>query len=389
MWLLPYFHISICSKTMHISTPSCFSASPALSRCLYRWVSAFLLFIMAIGIAACSNDEAFVTTWEVAEANESITIPTVSETYYDVTIDWGDGTVEDFSAMDPNPTHVYNEAGTYEVVITGRFPRLYLHEDPENASKLKTIEQWGAIEWESMEGAFERAENMISNAPDRPNLSRVTDMSRMFYEAKSFDGDIGDWDVSNVTTMKLMFRSAESFNQDIGDWDVSSVTTMRGMFKGAEAFNQPIGDWDVSNVTTMQSMFQGETSFNQDIGDWDVSSVTNMSGMFGDSGPFVSRPSLFNQDIGDWDVSNVTDMVLMFHEAKDFNQDIGDWDVSNLNVDGMRGMFWGALSFNQDLSEWSIPSSGSYYRRRMFLDAMALDPANLPPNTELRFSGDL
>jgi surface protein len=52
----------------------------------------------------------------------------------------------------------------------------------------------------------------------------------MFYNAKAFDQDISNWDVSNVTDISYMFHDAESFDQDISKWDVSKVTDMSYMF---------------------------------------------------------------------------------------------------------------------------------------------------------------
>jgi surface protein len=61
------------------------------------------------------------------------------------------------------------------------------------------------------------------------DISRVTDMSRMFSDANSFHGDISKWGVSSVTDMNCMFFQAAAFGCDLARWDVSSVTNMHGM----------------------------------------------------------------------------------------------------------------------------------------------------------------
>ncbi|MCJ8315192.1 MAG: DUF285 domain-containing protein, partial [Saccharospirillaceae bacterium] len=112
-----------------------------------------------------------------------------------------------------------------------------------------------------------------------------------FYNARMFNQELNDWNVSSVTNMRAMFRFPSPFNQDIGAWDVSSVTIMSDMFNHSQVFNQDIGVWDVSSVTEMNSMFDGARVFDQDLSQWDVSSVTDMSKMFA----FV-RLSIANYD---------------------------------------------------------------------------------------------
>jgi len=223
-----------------------------------------------------------------------LTIPTNGEGVrpYDFTIDWGDGTTERVTGEDPDPSHSYAAPGTYEVQISGAFPRIHLGEDSESAVKLVDIKQWGSIVWESMQGAFVNAARLEQTSyTDQPDLSSVTSMYAMFQGARYFNGDVRDWDVSNVTDMSYVFAGGSSplyasaswsthFNGDVSGWDVSSVTDMTALFRYASWFDQPIGGWDVSKVTSMSVMLARASSFNQPIGDWDVSSVTDMSGLF-------------------------------------------------------------------------------------------------------------
>ena len=93
-----------------------------------------------------------------------------------------------------------------------------------------------------------------SDGPHDPigewDVSRVTDMSHMFYGATSFNADISKWDVSvsRATDMGRMFSDAKSFNGELSKWDVSGVEDTSYMFLGAEAFDSDLLKWDVSRV---------------------------------------------------------------------------------------------------------------------------------------------
>jgi surface protein len=307
------------------------------------------------------DETSFVTTWETTTANETVIIPTRADEYtYDYTIDWGDGTID--SGITGDGTHTYATPDTYTVSISGAFPAIYLgagefNPTPEQANsreQIRSIEQWGNIQWRTMELAFlgTNENTLMINATDAPDLSQGTSFKFMFPFIGNLNGNFDHWDVSNINTMESMFTGTP-FNQNISAWDVSNVTNMENIFSSS-SFNQDISSWNVANVTNMRAMFF-DTPFNQDIGNWDISNVTDISFLF------ANTP--FNQDISGWDVSNVTDMGFLFRSSI-FNQDISSWDVSN--VTNMGSMFNGSL-FNQDISSWDVGNVTSMLR--MFQDS--------------------
>ncbi|APQ18984.1 BspA family leucine-rich repeat surface protein [Maribacter hydrothermalis] len=319
----------------------------------------------------------FITTWKTdnpgISADNQITIPTFPSETYDYSVNWGDGNIE--SNFIGDATHTYLTPGTYQVSISGVFPRIFFNNfdgTSSDSDKIISVDQWGDIEWTSMNNAFTNCTNLNVVAIDIPNLENVNSLGAMFrfcdslignesfskWQVKSinffdflFDGAsqfnqyIGNWDVSNATNMSYMFNNATIFDQDITNWDISNVDHIGLMFANTKAFNQPIGNWNMSNLTSLQAIFAGASAFNQDISSWDVSNVTNMEGMF-------SGAISFNQDISNWDVSNVTTMNSMFPGAISFNSPLNSWDVSS--VTDMTAMFDGATSFNRPLNNWNI-----------------------------------
>ena len=226
----------------------------------------------------CEEERPFVTTWKTDNPGPSednqITIPTNPDKVYYYNVNWGDGTSD--TGVTQDITHTYNNPGTYQVSISGRFPHIYFNSSDDirgfpaktaDAKKIITIDQWGTGRWTSMGLAFSGCSNLDVKATDIPDFSKDISLSVMFHNCKSLVG-----------------------NETMSQWDLSDISmTASSMFSGATLFNQPIGEWDVSNVRYLDGVFQNAASFNQNLEKWDIGKVENMDAMFDGSGISVSN----------------------------------------------------------------------------------------------------
>jgi surface protein len=274
--------------------------------------------------------------------------------HYDFIVDWGDGSQSTITSdSDTAQLHTYTAAGTYLVRISGEIDHLRFSIYDSNlgdyvgdAEKVLNVTQWGTNQWLSMREMFANAFNLTGfSASDSPDLSRVTDMSYMFYYASLFNGNIGTWNTASVTNMSSMFDHDTSFNQNIGTWNTTSVTNMNSMFKAASAFNQNIGTWNTASVIDMSYMFNLAIAFNQNIGTWNTTSVTNMNSMF-------KAASVFNQNIGTWNTASVTNMSSMFYSASAFNQNLSTWSVAAVGTN--------YSSYRSGATSWVLPKPSGF-----------------------------
>ena len=196
---------------------------------------------------------------------------------------------------------------------------------------------------------------------DNWDVSRIQDLSFVFYNMSTFNGNISNWDTSRVTNMNQTFARAASFNRNISTWDTSSVTNMYGTFAFADSFNGNISTWDTSKVTNMNGIFWSSSSFNGDLSTWDTSRTTDLSWSFG-------LATSFNGNISTWDTSRVTIMLGTFLLATSFNGDLSTWDTSRVTT--MTNIFDSASSFNGDISTWDTSKttdlSWSFYNAISF-----------------------
>jgi surface protein len=77
------------------------------------------------------------------------------------------------------------------------------------------------------------------------NVICPSDSSFMFYDVKTYIGDISNWDMLNVTNMTCMFYNCINI-PDLSKWDVSNVIDMSYMFYNC--LNSDIPQWYDPNI---------------------------------------------------------------------------------------------------------------------------------------------
>ena len=120
------------------------------------------------------------------------------------------------------------------------------------------------------------------------NVSGVTDFSSLFWEANSFDQNLGKWDVSRAETMKCMFCGAKSYRgAGLEQWGnkLHHVHDMYNMFEGSGIRSDVVSlnGWNVSSVTMMREMFRNTKNFHETLC-WDtVGHATIATDMFNET----------------------------------------------------------------------------------------------------------
>jgi hypothetical protein len=269
-----------------------------------------------------------IDTTKAGSANNTFILPTAGSGIYDYYVDWGDGGVEQHVIVNTSQTHVYAAPGTYQISITGTFPRIYFA-GAGDRRKLMTIDAWGDIVWSSMVYAFNGCSNMQGNWTDTPNLSNTISLFYMFGSCSVFNYSVSGWNTSSITTMFGMFAFCTLFNQPVNDFDTSNVLSLSYMFWNCYAFNQPLFNWDTSSCISMGNMFSGCSAFNQSVANFDTSSCTSLSYMF-------NGCILFNQSLASFDTSSVADFSFIVAGCTAFKQSLATFSLASAtSLNGM------------------------------------------------------
>ena len=172
----------------------------------------------------------FVSTWKTTTSSETITLPLRSGFTYNFTVDWGDGTgTSTVTAYDdPNRSHQYTTAGTYQIFIEGSMESFYFN-NGGSKDKIISVDLFGNMGWVDLDNAFQGCTNLESFSGGY--TSNVTTMSHMFEGSSSLKGlDLSDFNTTSVSVMDNMFQNTTDLKVILSDsWEDVTITPASGI----------------------------------------------------------------------------------------------------------------------------------------------------------------
>ena len=178
-------------------------------------VKPLLLFIYLLAFLSVKG--AMVLEYDITEANGKEIVLPLNGDEVKVKVDWGDGTTEKVTSAGL-VHHTYENTGLKTVRIKGvlnhfgftqeQIESLKLNKIGRYQINLRSVKKWGLKNLNSLSGAFYSATE-LANVP-KVLPKKVTDLSKMFYRASSFNQPLNEWDVSNVTNMSCLLYTSDA-----------------------------------------------------------------------------------------------------------------------------------------------------------------------------------
>lgn len=203
------------------------------------------------------------------------------------------------------------------------------------------------------------------------NVSKVTDMSYMFFRSNFSSIDLSSWDTKRLKYVGHLFSGAiKPKNIDLSSWDVRGLLGADNMFSSAGTEHINLSGWNSNQLTDTSNMFLDTYALQTlNLDGFNTSNVTNMYGMFATS-------VVPNLNLSSFDTSKVTNMNSTFRGMQHLNTlNVSNFNTSNVTDFGQ--MFRGIVVADRTLNVLNFNTSNAVAMPMMF------DGTNLIGNLNL------
>jgi hypothetical protein len=279
----------------------------------------------------------------------SITIPFASGGTYAGSVNFGDGTVNTFSAFNSaGLTHVYANGGVYLITITGTFPKFRVNNQAFRL-RLTDVKQFGSNQFDGLD--FYGCTALVNvTCVDTPSFGSSANLQSLVRGCTALLtwSNFQNWDCSLVVSVVLAFRDC-TLTANLSLWNINLITSLSGTFRNADNISgysewevglvtnmtetwlnnsnvENCSAWNVTNLLTIMNQTFSGSGINWSIAAWVTDSVTDMNQTF--------RSIQYNQILASNNYGNVTNMTLFFQNNNSFSTANYDALLQKIVADG-------------------------------------------------------